>query len=158
MDLGFKRLFGRRPAEETVRDRRARRRVPPGPEDSVLIVDDSRTAVHVLKSMLEQSGFTTYVATDGETGVKLARELKPGLILMDIVMPGINGFQATRLIRKDPLTRRIPVILISGNQQVTEEVWGRRLGANDFLAKPIQRGVLFAKVEALLGLREPTVQ
>lgn len=156
MDLGFRRLFTRKSelAPEGSDERRRHARIPPGERDTVLIVDDSRTALHVLKTMLEQSGFSTYTAAGGEEGLEMARTRLPGLILMDVVMPGLNGFQATRLLRKDPRTRDIPIILISGNQQLTEEVWGRRLGANDFLSKPIERGVLFEKVESLLGLRE----
>ena len=156
MELGFRRLFARKATpEQDKTERRSRDRIPPSERDTVLIVDDSRTAVYVLKTMLEQSGFTTFSASDGESGIQAAKEKQPRLILMDVVMPGINGFQATRQLRQDPSTRDIPIILISGNQQVTEQVWGRRLGANDFLSKPIQRGLLFYKVETLLGLREP---
>lgn len=156
MELGFRRLFARKATpEQDKTERRSRERIPPTERDTILIVDDSRTAVYVLKTMLEQSGFSTFSASDGESGIQVAKEKQPRLILMDVVMPGLNGFQATRQLREDPSTRDIPIILISGNQQVTEQVWGRRLGANDFLSKPIQRGLLFYKVETLLGLREP---
>ncbi|UCE88254.1 MAG: response regulator [Pseudomonadota bacterium] len=152
----IRKLFARKEiAPQAPRERRANKRVTPSPDDTILIVDDSRTAVHVLKTTLEQGHFRTFAATDGTTGIEVARRQQPALILMDIIMPGLNGFQATRLLRKDPLTREIPIILISGNEQVTERVYGKRLGADDFLAKPIPRGMLFTKIEHLLRREHP---
>jgi len=116
----------------------------------ILIVDDSRTQVHVMKLFLEQSGYRTLTAYDGQKGSELARSHGPDLILMDIVMPGVNGFQATRLIRKDPLTRDIPIIIVSGTDQSSDRVWGLRIGANDFLAKPFRKAELLAKIGTLL--------
>lgn len=73
----------------------------------------------------------------------MAKTHKPDLILMDIVMPGLNGFQATRILRKEADTADIPILIISGNEQATEKFWGMRVGANGFLAKPVDRSELF---------------
>jgi twitching motility two-component system response regulator PilH len=102
--------------------------------------------------MLNQGGYQTMDATTGEDGIDMARQNHPDLILMDVVMPGMNGFQATREIRKHPNTEDIPIIMVSGNQQGTDLIWGSRLGANDFLPKPVSRRDLFQKVESLLNL------
>ncbi len=136
-----------------VRNRTKERRTKtrgPLENTSILIIDDSRTIVHALKSILEQAGYTTVAAADGTRGIELAIENRPDLILMDIVMPGINGFKATRLLRKEPRTENIPIVIMSGNEQATEKFWGMRLGANDFLSKPITRGNLFSVIEPLL--------
>ncbi|MCF6255554.1 MAG: response regulator [Gammaproteobacteria bacterium] len=93
--------------------------------------------------MLTQAGFKTISASDGLEGVAAAKEHLPDLILMDVVMPGLNGFQATRQIRKNDTTSHIPIIIVSGEQQATEQFWGKRVGANAFLTKPVDRGQLF---------------
>lgn len=118
---------------------------------TILIVDDSRTQVHVLRMVLENYGYRTLAAYDGAEGVDMAIREQPDLILMDIVMPGVNGFQATRMIRKNPVTSAIPVMIISGAEQASDKVWGMRLGANDFMAKPISRTILLGKIKALLA-------
>ena len=87
----------------------------------------------------------------GEQGVDMAIRERPDIILMDIVMPNVNGFQATRMIRKNPVTTDIPVIIISGAEQMSDKIWGMRLGANDFLAKPISRTMLIGKMKILLN-------
>ena len=153
--FSFRHLFGRKREPSVPNERRAKERVPPRPDETILIVDDSRTVVHFLRNLLQQDGYTTLTAGTGEDAVQIAQQQRPALILMDIIMPGLNGFQATRLLRKDPRTQHIPIILISGTEQPTEMVWGRRMGANDFLPKPIERGSLFPKIEALL--RQPHV-
>ena len=145
--LVFKSLFNR---TTTPKERRTRSRSSSKASETILIVDDSRTVVHMLKSALTQAGYSTLAAADGERGIQLARSHRPDLILMDVIMPGINGFQATRLLRKDAITRDIPIIIISGSEQATEKVWVMRLGANDFIPKPIERGSLFMKVEQIL--------
>ena len=122
---------------------------------SILIIDDSRTVVHALKTILEQAGYSTIAASDGKRGIELASEYQPDLILMDIVMPGINGFKATRLLRKDARTEDIPIIIMSGNEQATEKFWGMRLGANEFLSKPIQRGLLFKMLSEFIVTGKP---
>ncbi len=145
--LVFKSLFNR---TTTPKERRTRSRSSSKATETVLIVDDSRTVVHMLKTALSQAGYSTLAAADGERGIQLARSHRPDLILMDVIMPGINGFQATRLLRKDQSTQDIPIIIISGSEQATEKVWVMRLGANDFIPKPIERGSLFMKVEQVL--------
>lgn len=137
----FKDLF-LRPGKNKSKDKRTKQREIVS-DRTVLIIDDSRTVVHALKTILEQAGYSTLAASDGKRGIELAIEYQPDLILMDIVMPGINGFKATRLLRKQPRTEDIPIIIMSGNEQATEKFWGMRLGANEFLSKPIQRGLLF---------------
>jgi twitching motility two-component system response regulator PilH len=118
---------------------------------TILIVDDSRTQVHLLRIVLEKFGYRTLAAYDGEQGVDLAIQERPDIILMDIVMPNVNGFQATRMIRKNPVTADIPVIIVSGAEQMSDKIWGIRLGANDFLAKPLSRTILIGKIRALLN-------
>ena len=148
---GLKGLLARMKQRST-KERRQRVRIRPPENTTVLIVDDSRTAVFMLKQVLTQGGYKTIDAESGENGINLAKQNRPDLILMDVVMPGMNGFQATREIRKNPTTESIPIIMVSGNQQGTDQIWGNRLGANDFLPKPVSRRDLFQKVENLLNL------
>jgi len=103
----------------------------------VLIVDDSPTEMFTLKSMLEAKGFEVLEAENGADGVALAREELPDVVLMDIVMPGLNGFQATRQLTKDPKTEHIPVIIVTTKDQETDKVWGQRQGAKGYLVKPV---------------------
>jgi twitching motility two-component system response regulator PilH len=117
----------------------------------ILIVDDSPTEIHVLKSILEKNSFEVLVANDGEAGIKMAKEQRPDLILMDVVMPGLNGFQATRKISKDPDTVNIPVILVTTKDQETDKLWGMRQGAKDYVVKPAEESDLIAKINTLLG-------
>ena len=124
----------------------------PEPGTTILIVDDSRTIHAVLKRQLAGQGYTCISAYDGEGGVELARSHLPALILMDVVMPNLNGFQATREIRKDdnPHIAEIPVIIMSGNAQPSEEVWSVKIKANAFIAKPFGEEELFGNIERLL--------
>ena len=117
----------------------------------ILIVDDSPTEVHVLKTMLEKNGFDTLSASSGEDGIEIAKKEKPDLILMDIVMPGMNGFQATRKISKAPETSAIPVIIVTTKDQETDRVWGLRQGAMDFITKPAQEKELITKINSALN-------
>jgi twitching motility two-component system response regulator PilH len=116
----------------------------------ILIVDDSPTEAHVLKGMLEKHGFEIETAENGTEGIERAKELKPDLILMDVVMPGLNGFQATRQLTKDPETKDIPVIIVTTKDQETDRVWGMRQGARDFLTKPVAEKILMDKINAAL--------
>ncbi|HEX7031072.1 MAG TPA: response regulator, partial [Gammaproteobacteria bacterium] len=116
----------------------------------VLIVDDSPTEVHVLKTHLEKNGFDTVIAEDGESGLKLAKESKPDLIIMDVVMPGMSGFQATRQLAKDPATQDIPVVIVTTKDQETDKVWGMRQGAYDYIVKPVTEKQLVDKVNEAL--------
>ena len=117
----------------------------------VLIVDDSPTEAHVLKGILKKNGFETEVAESGIEGIELAKALKPNLVLMDVVMPGLNGFQATRQLTKDPETSDIPVIIVTTKDQETDRVWGLRQGARDFLTKPVSEQRLMEKINAVLS-------
>jgi len=133
-----------------VKERRHNPRPADGSDFTILIVDDSRTAVALFTRTLSQAGFKTISATDGLEGVSAAKEHLPDLILMDVVMPRLNGFQATRKIRKNDTTAHIPIIIVSGEQQATEQFWGKRVGANAFLTKPVDRGELFKGIFEML--------
>ena len=115
----------------------------------ILIVDDSPTEVHVIRKALEKHGYQTAAAADGAEGIRLAKSMKPDLIFMDIVMPGVNGFQATRTLANDPETKRIPVIMVTSKAQETDRIWGMRQGARDYVVKPVDRAELLAKISAL---------
>jgi twitching motility two-component system response regulator PilH len=117
----------------------------------VLIVDDSPTDVHVMQTALEQGGYRTASAADGSEAIRKARELHPDLILMDIVMPGLNGFQATRELAADPATRSIPVIMVSSKSQESDRVWGLRQGAVDYLVKPVTSDQLLRMAQAAIA-------
>ena len=147
----FNNLFARRTSST---DRRTKPRLPKSRVIKVLVVDDSRTVVHSLRTVLEQDGYYVMEAYDGMTAIELAKAHQPDIILMDVIMPGLNGFQATRKIRKDPSTHSIPIIIISATEQPTEQFWLTKLGANDFLGKPVIRGDLFTKVETQLYPRQ----
>lgn len=130
---------------------------PPSPprqtlDAAVLIVDDSRTIVHALQRMLEREGYLTYTASDGAQAVALARRHRPDAILMDIVMPNMNGFEATRILVNDVRTAAIPIIMVSGTEQSADRVWGLRLGAKGFLAKPIDKDELLARVRSVIAV------
>ena len=117
----------------------------------VLIVDDSPTELHLFQNMLEQNGFGTLVADSGEEGLRQAAASRPDCILMDIVMPGMNGFQATRKLTQDPGTAGIPVIMITTKDQETDKIWGMRQGAVEYLVKPIDAKQLVAKIKAVMA-------
>ena len=109
---------------------------------NILIVDDSPTELFRLKAMLEKHGHNVITAENGADGVALCRQEKPDAVLMDIVMPELNGFQATRQLSKDSLTSEIPVIIITTKDQETDKVWGLRQGAKDYLTRPVEEKVL----------------
>lgn len=153
----FSRLFKRRteqkaePAaqKETLA---ASRWVIPEPGTTVLIVDDSKTIQAVLKRQLTRQGYACISAYDGGSAVEIARKHQPALILMDVVMPIQNGFQATREIRRDdnPKVANVPVIIMSGNAQPSEELWSVKIKANAFMAKPFEDDELFSNMERFL--------
>jgi len=117
----------------------------------ILIVDDSPTEVHVMQKALEQHGYRTAVAADGAEGVRLARQMHPDLIFMDIVMPGVNGYQATRTLSNDPDTRTIPIVMVTSKGQATDRIWGLRQGAVDYMVKPVSPDQLVEKAQAALA-------
>ena len=118
----------------------------------IMIVDDSPTDIHLLKKMLEKNGFNTLTAADADEGIQVAKREKPDLILMDVVMPGLNGFQATRELSSDPDTSAIPVIIVTRKDQQVDRVWGMRQGARDYITKPVKEGALMSLInEALVA-------
>lgn len=118
---------------------------------NILIVDDSPTEIHVLKTMLEKNGFDVCTANSGEEGIEKAKSEQPDMILMDVVMPGMNGFQASRQISSDPETSSIPIIIVSTKNQETDKMWGLRQGAKDYIAKPAKEKELISKINEILG-------
>jgi twitching motility two-component system response regulator PilH len=143
----LKRLFG---TGKDSTERRRHTRVNARLGTRVLVIDDSTTIVAVLGKMLRQSGYQVISAGDAETGIEIATREKPDLIFLDIVLPGMNGFAALRVLRRDPATMRTPVIMISGNMQATEQFYAQRIGADDFMKKPFGRDEVFTRVQRLI--------
>jgi len=119
------------------------------PVKKILIVDDSPTDLQFFLETLSKQGYQCITATSGDEGISKAKSEKPDLVLMDVVMPGTNGFQATRAIARDEATKHIPVIVCTSKNQETDRVWGMRQGAKDYLMKPIDPKQLLAKIAAL---------
>ncbi|MEJ1462297.1 MAG: response regulator [Candidatus Sedimenticola sp. (ex Thyasira tokunagai)] len=155
--FSFRDLFQRKKkkgARSTPERRRNQRAVTPE-GSKILIVDDSKTVRLVLMKMLQQAGYETLTAAEGKTAIIKAQKKLPDLIIMDVFMPDINGFQATRYLRKRPETRHIPIIIISGNPEGADKLWGLKVGADTFLVKPFSRGDLFGEIEQLLYKSKP---
>ena len=157
--FGINRLFGRGERESDTPQPEVEKkpapapdRLQPNPGTQILIIDDSKTIHVMLSKILRKVGYETLSAYDGETGLELIETHRPALVLMDVVMPGMSGFQATRQIRKnpDPEIAKLPVLIISGNAQPTEEYWSEKIGANGFLPKPFDNNDLFDRIEAQL--------
>ncbi|MBK1716153.1 response regulator [Thiocystis violacea] len=117
---------------------------------TVLIVDDSPTETRILSNTLVKAGYRVETASNGEEGVAAARNLRPDVILMDVIMPVLNGYQATRLLRRDPETANIPIIMVTTKDLQTDRTWGLRQGASDYLTKPIDRQLLLERIRAAL--------
>ena len=117
----------------------------------ILIVDDSPTETQKLKAMLAKNGHDVLEASSGVDGVAAAKKELPDLVLMDIVMPGVNGFQATRQIKKDAKTEHIPVIIVTTKSQETDRIWGQRQGAVGYLVKPVDESSLMSTIGEALG-------
>jgi twitching motility two-component system response regulator PilH len=115
----------------------------------VLIVDDSPTERYFLTDILVKNGFSVSTAENGEEAILKIKADKPQLILMDIVMPGQNGFQVTRSIARDPETQDVPIIICTSKGQETDRIWGLRQGARDYIVKPVDPSELLAKIAAL---------
>jgi len=115
----------------------------------ILVVDDSATNRHAISEMLAKHGYRCILATTGKEAIEKAKAEKPDLILMDVVMPDMDGFQATRAITRDEETKHIPVIMCTSKNQETDRVWGMRQGASDYLMKPIDAKELVAKIAAI---------
>ena len=116
----------------------------------VLIVDDSKVERLILKEILTELKFSIFEAENAVEGIQKANEIKPDLILMDVVMPGMNGFQATRQITSNESMKDIPVIMCTSKNQATDKIWGQRQGAKSYIVKPIQKELLIAEIEKLL--------
>lgn len=116
----------------------------------VLIIDDSPTETYSYEVMLKKKGYEVITAENGADGIALAKQQQPDVILMDVVMPGLNGFQATRQLTKSQDTSHIPVIMISTKNQETDRVWGQRQGASNYLIKPVAQTVLLAAIDDVL--------
>ena len=121
----------------------------------ILIVDDSPTEMFKLTGMLEKHGQVVLKAENGADGVALARQEKPDAVLMDIVMPGLNGFQATRQLSKDPETNHIPVIMVTTKDQETDMVWATRQGAKAYITKPVDEQKLILTLKNVLADSRP---
>jgi len=115
---------------------------------NILVVDDSKTELHYLSDLLGKRGYTVRTAENGEEAMRRLAEEKPDLILMDVVMPGQNGFQLTRTITRDPRFVGVPVIMCTSKNQETDKVWGMRQGARDYIVKPVNADELIAKIKA----------
>ena len=118
------------------------------PIQKILLVDDSKTELHVLSELLTKRGYQVRTAENGEDALKRLQEDRVDLILMDVVMPGQNGFQLTRAITRDPQYADIPVIICSSKNQETDRVWGLRQGAKDYVVKPVNPEELLSKIKA----------
>lgn len=118
----------------------------------ILIVEDSPTQMEGLRRVVEGMGHTVVGAEDGDEAVRQARSAQPDVILMDVVMPGVNGFQATRTITRDPTTAHIPVVIITTKDGPADRAWGMRQGARAYITKPVTDGDIVAALnEALNG-------
>lgn len=119
------------------------------PIKKILVVDDSPTERHVMVELLTKNGYQVVTAESGEEGVIKAKAEKPDLIIMDVVMPGLNGYQATRTLTRDDDTKNIPVLMCTSKGQETDKIWGLRQGAQDYLVKPVNPEELLGKIAAL---------
>ena len=117
----------------------------------ILLVEDSPTDTRVFTTMLERNGHRVSVAVSAEDGLELARRDKPDLVMMDIILPGMNGFQATRALSRDPETEHIPVIIVSTKGMETDKVCGRRQGAKDYVVKPPEEKDLLRRIDMLIA-------
>jgi twitching motility two-component system response regulator PilH len=114
----------------------------------ILLVDDSKTELHYMSDLLGKRGYSIRTAENGEEAMRRLGEETPDLILMDVVMPGLNGFQLTRAITRDPRFASVPVIMCTSKNQETDKVWGMRQGARDYIVKPVDADELIAKIHA----------
>jgi twitching motility two-component system response regulator PilH len=116
----------------------------------VLIVDDSPTETYKMETVLKKNGYKVVKAENGEDGVEMAKKELPDVVLMDVVMPGLNGFQATRLLTKAKETSHIPVIIVTTKDQPTDKLWGKRQGAKGYLVKPVDDNQLISTIKQVM--------
>jgi twitching motility two-component system response regulator PilH len=119
------------------------------PIKSILIVDDSATDRQFLSDLLASNGYKVSTAQNADEALAKAKELRPDLVLMDVVMPGQSGFQATRTLSRDEATKKIPIIICTSKAQDTDRAWGMKQGARDYIVKPVSAPELLAKISAL---------
>ncbi|MGI9287632.1 MAG: twitching motility response regulator PilH [Pseudomonadales bacterium] len=117
----------------------------------VLVVDDSPTETFKIKNVLDKHGYQVLTAESGEQGVSIAKQELPDVVLMDIVMPGLNGFQATRQLSKGDTTSDIPVVIVTTKDQQTDRVWGQRQGAKAYLTKPVDEKLLLKTIKEMIA-------
>lgn len=134
----------------TLPERRRRRRVDARRGTRALIIDDSPTVLAVFEKFLSSTGYAVHKALDAEAGLEIAQQQSIEIIFLDIMLPGMNGFSALRHLRRDPRTRDIPVIMITGNEQALEQFYAGKIGADGFMKKPFTRADLFLQIEGLL--------
>jgi len=116
----------------------------------ILIIDDSPTDVRVFTTLLEKNGHRVSSAPSAEEGIAAAKRERPDLVIMDVIMPGMNGFQATRTLSRDADTSAIPILIVTTKSMETDRVWGLRQGAKDFLVKPVAEAELLGRINNLL--------
>ena len=117
---------------------------------NILIIDDSPTDVRVFTTLLERAGHVVHSVGNAEDGIERVRSQQPDLVIMDVIMPGMNGFQATRTLSRDPATANVPIVMISTKSMETDRVWGLRQGARAFITKPVNERDLLACINDLL--------
>ncbi len=154
--MGFFSFFKRPPTATSSRDNQSERRTKPRRDPHIgtriLVIDDSITIIAALRSMLtQQSKHIVLEALDAEKGIQMAINDMPDLIFLDLILPGMNGFTALRKLRQNEITREIPIIVMSGNEQAIEEFYVQRIGADDFMKKPFSRAEVYARIERLIG-------
>ncbi|HXD35246.1 MAG TPA: response regulator [Rhodanobacter sp.] len=118
---------------------------------NILIIDDSPTDVRVFTTLLERAGHQVAAVSTAEEGIERVRAEQPDLVIMDVIMPGMNGFQATRTLTRDPKTQHVPVVMITTKSMETDRVWGMRQGARAFITKPVNEKDLLACINDLLS-------
>ncbi|HEY2622592.1 MULTISPECIES: response regulator [Dyella] len=117
---------------------------------NILIIDDSPTDVRVFTTLLERAGYRVDSVGSAEEGIERVRAQLPDLVIMDVIMPGMNGFQATRTLTRDPVTSNVPIVMITTKSMETDRVWGLRQGARAFITKPVNEKDLLACINDLL--------
>ena len=117
---------------------------------TILIIDDSPTDVRVFTTLLERAGHQVVAVSTAEEGIERVRADMPDLVIMDVIMPGMNGFQATRILTRDPATAGVPIVMITTKSMETDRVWGLRQGARAFITKPVNEKELLASISGLL--------
>lgn len=120
-----------------------------GKFSKILVVDDAELDRMTLVNILKKNGYYVIAATDATEGIALAKQEQPDLIMMDVVMPTLSGFEATRILKDDPTTKAIPVVICSTKGLTTDQMWGKRQGAADYIVKPIKEADVLAKIRAV---------